>query len=130
MLSTSVHNLAALISGLAVATQAVQLNADNVETMMAQAANEAEWLSAAAKAAKFAAPYVAEFAMDNREEIADAGKSAWNTISSGGWLAETEAEAGRKMPKNAGKWIKKGGKWVWKNKDEIADAIVTGADWA
>ena len=49
MLSTSVSNLAALLSGLAVATQAVQLQAStqgpaaSAETMMAQAAAEDNW---------------------------------------------------------------------------------------
>ena len=60
------------------------------------------------------------------------------------WLAEAEAEAGSKMPME---WLKKAGKnlWenrdeiaeglqgaenLWENRDEIAEGLEQGADWA
>ena len=43
------------------------------------------------------------------------------------WLAEAEAEAGSKMPME---WLKKAGKNLWENRDEIAEGLEQGADWA
>jgi hypothetical protein len=43
----------------------------------------------------------------------------------GRWLAEAEAAAGSKMPME---WLKKAGKNLWENRDEIAEGLEQGAE--